>query len=245
MEGAEGFAYLFRQHRAALPTQIRMLPAADFCFTGHASLSSMIGIERKTLKDLLSSKRSGRLAGEQLPKLFDQYDPQLVFLLLESDYRVNAATGALEERFDPYSRKWYPTVIGRQAMLGMELDSFLTTISLKTPITVVHTRNPEETVEFICSLHHYFQEPLHKRHDHIAIHVPALHSNITKASTVRRVAYALDGVGWERSFAVAERVKNVVELVGMTPTQWEELPGFGKTLAKRVWKEIRGEGQPE
>lgn len=241
-DGPHAWSHLFATHRTASPTSIRLLPAADFAFSGHASLPSMIAVERKTLKDLLSSKRSGRLAGEQLPKLFDHYDPQFVFLLLESDYRVNPISGYLEERFGEYSHKWHPTVIGRQAMLGLELDSFLTTISLKTPVMVIKTRNPLETVEAVCGLYHYFQEPLNKRHDHMALHVPQQQAQLTKAGTVRRVAYALDGIGWERSFSVADRVKNVVPgLSEMSIGDWAMIPGFGKVLAKKVYKELRGE----
>jgi ERCC4-type nuclease len=242
LEGAAAWSHLFVTHRSRASTTIHTLPAADFAFSGHASLPSMVAVERKTLKDLLSSKRSGRLAGEQLPKLFDHYDPQLIFLLLESDYRVNPVSGYLEERFGEYSHKWHPTVIGRQAMLGLELDSFLNTISLKTPVTVLKTRNPLETVEAVCSLYHYFQEPLDKRHDHMALHIPQQQAQLTKAGTVRRVAYALDGIGWERSFAVADRVKNVIPgLSEMSVSEWAMIPGFGKVLAKKVYKELRGE----
>jgi ERCC4-type nuclease len=249
-EGAAQFLALFSSHRSQIPASIRTLPAADFSFAGHSSLTSMIGIERKLLKGLLSDKRSGRFSGEQLPKLFDLYDPSLCFLLLESDYRVNDA-GYLEERFDLYTRKWWPTKLGNQAILAQELDSFLTTLSLKTPITIKVTRNPSETVDWICGLYRYFQEPLSKRHDHMALHVPPQHALLSKASTVRRVTYALTNVGWERSHAVAERVKRVYCgdrngtgtccLVHMERKDWSKVPGFGPVLSDKVVRELRGE----
>ena len=258
--GASQFLSLFTSHHLHTPASIQTLPAADFAFTGHHSLTSMVAIERKLLKGLLSDKRSGRLAGEQLPKLFDHYDPQLCFLLLESDYRIND-TGYLEERFDEYSRKWYPTKLGPQPILAQELDSFLTTLSIKTPLIVKQTRNPRESVAWICSLYKYFQEPLAKRHDHLSLHIPIQHALLSKASVVRRVSYALSDVGWERSFAVADRVTKVycggdavaVDdssvsgvsgtccLVHMNRKDWSKVPGFGKVLSDKVVKELRGE----
>jgi ERCC4-type nuclease len=252
--GTEDFIALFSSHRTHPPVSARLLPAGDFAFAGHSSLQSLVGIERKTLKGLFKDKRDGRLAGEQLPKLFDHYDPQLVFLLIESDYRTDPATGHLEEYF-PLARRWMPSKLGSQHLLGKELDSFTTTLSVMARLTVHFTRNPQETVEYVCNLYDYFQSPLDKRHDHLALHIPQERAHLAKAGTVRRMVAALTGVGWERSFAVAERVKRVycggmakVDIAGnvpcclvhMEPLDWMKFDGFGKILSGKVVEELRG-----
>lgn len=228
---------LLRSHRTHPAAFHKHLPAGDICFTGDGPDGPcVVGIERKTIKGLLSDIRSGRFSGEQLPKLLDHYD--FIFLVVEGRYRGNWATGILEEK---RGRDWGPLTIGTTHFVVLELESFLNTIACFTPVKVRRTLEPHETIEYVLGLHHTFSKPWHKHSAHVAIHRPENHVMVGRASTVRRVSYALTGIGWERSLAVDKAFSSVADMCEASPKDYEALPGFGKVLSKQVWAELHGQ----
>jgi excinuclease UvrABC nuclease subunit len=44
----------------------------------------------------------------------------------------------------------------------------------------------------------------------------------------------LPGIGIEKSAAVAAHFETVRALIEASPEQWQEIPGIGKTLAKKI-----------
>ena len=74
----------------------------------------------------------------------------------------------------------------------------------------------------------------------MGIHVPAPYVGVGKASDVRRFAYGLDGVGWERSGAVEGHFKTVEEAVMAPVEEWQKVPGFGRVLSNKIWHRLRG-----
>jgi ERCC4-type nuclease len=226
-----------RTHPTALP---KHLPAGDFCFAGEGPKGpALIGIERKRVKDMMASIRNGRFSGEQVPKLLDHYD--FSYLVIEGRFRTNWHSGVLEEK---WGRDYSPVVVGKSTFVGLELESFLISIALRTPIRVVPTRDEKETVEFIISANHNFSKPWSDHSAHSAIHQPEQYATVGKASTVRRIAYTLSGVGWERSGVVEQHFSSVESMVSASPGDWAKLPGFGKVLSQRVWDQLHGNYDP-
>lgn len=233
----------FQSHRNRPDCQSTRLTSGDFCFSGIGVMGNcMIGVERKRLKDMLNSIRSGRFSGEQLPKLLEQYE--YIYLIIEGIWRCNWESGTLEEQ---WGTGWMPVQLSSNGALFMalELQSFLNTIATRTPVHVLHSSNARDTVDQVVGLERYYSKPWDKHHGHMALHTPPNHVLLGKAGTVRRVAAALDGVGWERSGTVATYFKSVEEMVAATIKEWTALPGFGKVLATKVWKELHGEYQSE
>lgn len=226
-------------HRTLPDCKLKRLLAADLCFSGNGeSGPCMVGIERKRVRDMLNSIRTGRFSGEQLPKLLDLYE--YVYLLVEGEWRVNWVTGHLET---PWGGGWSPVRLNKTGdhFTGLELRSFLNTIAVMTPVKVIYSYDDRDTVDQVVGLHRYFSKAWDKHHGHIALHTTPQQMLLGKASTVRRVAATLNGVGWEKSGVVAERFVSVEAMVGATVKDWMKLPGFGKKLASRVWGELHGE----
>jgi ERCC4-type nuclease len=196
----------------------------------------MIGVERKRLSDMLSSIRTGRFSGEQLPKLIDTYEHS--YLIVEGVYRCNYADGALEQ---PWGNGWHPVRLSRTAppIVSLELYAFLNTIATLTPTRVLHSHCEKDTVEQVVGLQRWWGKPWDKHHGHVALHSTPDQVLLGKAGTVRRVAATLNGVGWEKSGAISDRFKTVEEMVMATVKDWEKLPGFGKVMARKVWGQLR------
>lgn len=241
---------LVRDHRDHPPAFHKHLAAGDFCFAGEGPKGNcLIGIERKRIKDMLSSLRTGRLAGEQIPKLLNHYD--YTFLVLEGGFRTNRYSGLIEDRF---GRDYSPLLIGNSNFLGLELESALTSILAATPIRYLRTRDEHETVEWLVSLNHAFSKPWDRQLAKItAIHQPEQYATVGKASTLRRFAYILEKIGWEKSGTIEQNFRSVWDMLSTKPNcecirpakDFEKLPGFGKTLAKRVWDQAHGIYDPD
>lgn len=230
---------ILQSHRTKPDCQLTRLLAGDLCFSGDGRMGScMIGVERKRIKDMLNSIRTGRFSGEQLPKLIDRYE--YCYLIVEGLWRSNWDTGELEER---WGNGWTPVRLSKNGntFVALELQSFLNTIATRTGVIILHSANDRDTVDQVVGLQRYYSKQWDKHHGHVVLHTPPQHVLLGKAGTVRRVAAALDGVGWEKSGTVASNFRSVEAMVNAGVKDWIKLPGFGKVLANRVWKELRGE----
>ena len=101
-----------------LKTELRMMPAADFAFDGDGPKGkSRIGIERKTVKDLLACMRDNRLVGVQIPRLVLHYDVR--YLLIEGMVRANPRDNLLEQAYQAKDGKvyWKTVELGRQRFM--------------------------------------------------------------------------------------------------------------------------------
>jgi ERCC4-type nuclease len=248
---------LVRKHRDHPKAAPKFLAAGDFYFAGNGPKGpALFGIERKRTKDMLSSIRYGRFAGEQIPKLFNHYE--FVFLIIESRAKTNWQTGILEES---YGRETSPVTFGngRQTFLGLELMSWMNSISVNTPIRIIRTRDERETVEWVVALNHTFSKQWDDHSAHVAIHQPQEFAMVGKASTVRRMAHTLEGVGWDRSgkiehhpgigsvadFICRDSIKCENEGRFKTKEDWSKIPGICKVLADRIWKQLHGQYDPD
>ena len=52
------------------------------------------------------------------------------------------------------------------------------------------------------------------------------------------MAAQLEGIGWEKSAAVAARFATVLDMVVATEKEWQAVPGVGKTLAARAVQQL-------
>ncbi len=240
---------LVRSHRDNPPAVSKHLSTGDFCFAGTGPDGDcLIGVERKRIKDMLSSLRTGRLA-EQLVEMVKYYEYS--FLILEGTFRTNWHSGLLEDRF---GRDYSPVYVGKSIFLGLELESALSSIMATTPVRYIRTRSERETVEWVVSLNHAFSKPWDQQLAKVtAIHQPEQYATVGKASTIRRVTNALSGLGWERSGTLEQNFNSVWDMMSVNPEcecirparDYERLPGFGKVLSKRVWNQLHGNHEQE
>lgn len=235
---------LIRSHRSNPTALPKHLKSGDFYFSGEGPTGScLIGVERKRIKDMLSSIRLGRLS-EQLVDLVKHYE--YPFLILEGTFRTNWLSGELEDR---YGRDYSPVYVGKSTFLGLELESALSSIMATLPVRYIRTRTERETVEWLVSLNHAFQSPWDKQLAKVtAIHQPQEYASVGKASTVRRFAYSFSGLGWDRSGVIDQNYSTVWDVVSTNPEcscirpakDYQKLPGFGKVLSQKVWDQIHG-----
>lgn len=124
---------------------------ADFQFTGYGPDSTLLlGIERKTIQDLLNSMRDKRLAGQQLGRMIDSYD--ICYLVVEGIWRRGRGTGLVEIM----NGQWRSS---RGSHRYAEVDRFLCSLEELAGLRLRRTADEEETCAAIADLYLWWQKP--------------------------------------------------------------------------------------
>jgi len=214
------------------------LEYADFSFSGKGPLDIpwLVGVERKSIRDLLACMASGRLAGRQLIGLLNGFNA--VYLVVEGYFKADAKTGVLLTLGDG---GWHTLHMGKRSFMLRDVWLYLNTMAVKTSVMWNTTQNPRETARFVSTLHRWwtFKEYAEHRSHLQPYQAPIAH--IGRHSTVDRIALQLPGVGWERAQEVGRHFGSVAEMVTADKAKWLSVPGIGKKLADSIMKELRGQ----
>lgn len=224
---------------------IDSLQFGDIAFLGQGpgGIPVKVGIELKALGDCLSSIRSGRFAGTQLPGLLQWYDK--VYVVIEGQYRPGA-DGILEGFM--YG-KWRPAPFtngkgnynsrGTQPWLYSELEGWINTITNVAGVVVKRSGSRKETAALVLNLYRWWTEKTFEQHrSHVGFD-ESQKPTLYKPSFIRRVAAEFPGIGWEKSSEVALKFGTLWNLVQADEKIWASITGIGKTLAKRAFELIR------
>ena len=258
-EGSGDILHYLNQIPGHPPTEHARLEAADVAFSGTLGTQPVtIGVEVKTLSDVLACITDQRFAGHQLPLLRDNYD--IMYLAIEGEWRHNYQTGMLETRKmlrgaswipegakrTPPVMKWLPVSTGKRQWLYHDFSAWLITMELCAGLRVktVHDRN--ELVAWLLALYHWIQKEEH--HAHLAMYTPPLLAEDgrepwVKPTLVQKIATQLPGVGFSRGLAVSKKFPSVEAMVAAGEGQWREIEGIGKTLSRRIVELLRGGNQ--
>jgi len=215
----------------------RRLAYADFSFLGEGAAGAVeIGVERKTISDLVSSITTGRLSGHQLIGLLRCY--AVVYVLVEGLWRPAPGNGTLEIR---HNRGWVPLQHGRRAYQYAEIIGYLNTLRIFAGVHVVRTANRVETVKLVCTLAGWWTKPWGAHKSHRSVHVPLpVTVSLSAPPLVARLAAQLPGIGWERARAIAAAFPTPAALWEAGESDLRGVEGIGKTLAARAWEALHG-----
>lgn len=235
-DGSRGLSYCEALlHNCTLDT----LEFGDVMLTGHGpdDTTISVGVEVKSVHDLLQSISTGRLAGHQIPGLVKTYGHS--WLLVYG----NARPG--KDNYLEVNRqgRWQHFRLGRQPVPWSYLEGFLLTLQLFTPVKVKWVYNEEEAAKWIS----VFDRWLSKKWDkHKAMQV--FNESQAQAAPVgadpveaqmAKIAAQLPGVGWTRAWAAARHFQSVNEMMTAPRETWEEIPRIGPVLAKSIRDAIR------
>lgn len=226
-----------------VPLEITELPFGDFALLGRGASDEPIpiGVERKTIQDLVNSTMTGRFAAHQLPGLLSPgCGFKDIWLLVEGIYRPNPQTAVLEI---PHGKgNWQPIQYGQKAFMYKELESLLVTLEVRGGLRVRQCRGKVETCLFLKALYLWWTDKsLEEHRSHLRFRsVEADTALLTPPSLTRLWAKELPGVGWKRSGAVAGHFESPYAMVQASAKEWTKVDGIGKTLASRIYAAIRG-----
>ena len=198
-----------------LDVEVMALPFSDICFEGRGDndVPVFVGVELKKLPDLISSLRSGRLSGHQLPGLLGTFD--FHFLLVEGTWRPDAKGRITTPR--RYSQ--WSTLPG---MNVAEMEKRVLTLELMGGLRVRHTGSRPVTLHFIANLYRWFNDQSMDRHtSHLTPHTA---HGFLPLSDFRQTVMRLPGIGMKASKAVEDYFNaNLQDAVNATVADWAEI----------------------
>jgi ERCC4-type nuclease len=229
--------------KLGLPYRLDRLPFGDVAFLGRGPADRWlhIGVEYKTLDDVLSCLTTGRLAGHQVPGMRATYD--LSFLLIEGMWQANPETGAIEV---PRRGGWETLTVNRRPYMCRDLDKYLLTLALQGGLTIHRVGRERDSARWLGSLYHWWTAC--RWEDHSSLHTfdwsgPLLglleDQKADGPRVTRAIAAQLPGIGWVKSQRVVDHFGSVLAMVLAEEREWREIAGVGTVLAKRIVAALR------
>lgn len=230
---------------AGVPAEVTRLDSADLAFVGKGvnGVPLSIGIELKRLDasstDLTQSLQSGRLSGDQLPKMIGPngaYD--LGFLVVEGNWRHDE-NGHITVYRGP-KQGWAPI----RGMSADTLEKRLLSLTLCGGLYLKETNSRRDTVRFITSLYHWAcDRNLDEHGSHLNLHKPSV---IMAVSDFRQAVAMWPGVGLKTSKAVEFEFRgSILAAASASVQQWAEMlvdgKRFGHVRAGKVVTFLKGE----
>lgn len=194
-----------------------------------------IGMERKTLGDMLRCIDDARYSAHQRVGMAQMY--QANFLIIEGSWRPHDQHGIIMEQYR--SGVWGESRAGGIRTMYAKLRRYLFSVSL-SGVHVLYTRDMQHTAWDIHECYHYFQKPW-KSHTSLLemqkLNIPTLNA---RPSLVRRWAADLTGIGVVHSEDAERLFKRPIALANADEMEWLRLPGVGVKTAQSVVREILG-----
>lgn len=221
-----------------VPAELSDLAFGDAAFEGKGPEGTIaVGIERKTLHDLLNCIDDARLSGHQLVGMKRMYQVRVV--LIEGHWRPHDPDGWLMEGFNS-GTSWGHCRYRSQRTLYSKLYRYLISLSLSGTI-VTYSRDLWGTCYNIAEWYHYFQKPF-DRHTALQeiqrVQIPTMNF---RPSLTRLWAHDLPDVGLKLSELAERHFKTPIRLAQADERDWMRIPGIGVKIAQRIVRQIWGE----
>ena len=215
------------------------LDFGDAMLTGHGPESSTItiGVEVKSVSDLLSSVATGRLAGHQIPGLLKGYDHAVLDVHGECRPGIN---NMLQVRRGP---KWSTYRIGSKPVPWSYIEGFLLTAQMFSPLRIKWCYDLYEVAVWLAVFDHWLEKPWEK-HRGLAVFDKSREQSAPVGANpvetqIAKIAAALPAIDWVRGWAAAKHFESVTEMMDAGVDDWMEIPGFGPVIAKSAVDAIR------
>jgi len=236
----------------------QMLEYGDVAFVGDGPQGPMmIGIEVKTLNDVLSCIETQRFTGHQLPGLKQHYD--VVYLIMQGEYRADWNTGMLQFKSNK-GNFYFDVKVGSRSWTHYEFSAWITMVELGWGIRTRNTLDMKDTSRTIIEMYRILQKPWEEHHTLQPFFLGPDIGNtpFVKPSLVERVVSQVEGIGSTRAREIGKRFTSVSQMVhaGFTicgtedspkykvSDDWKGITGVGKDLAERIIREFRGVPHP-
>lgn len=208
----------------------------DFAFEGNGPKGPiLIGVERKTLHDMLMCIDTAHYSGKQLVGMKKMYGYS--FLLLEGVWRPHDSEGWLMESVND-SQFFYCKQTSTRVLYS-KLRRYLISVGL-AGVQVIYSRDMRQTGYDLCELFHYFQKSWNKHTSLIEMHKLNIAQLSGKPSVTRRWAESLEGIGSTHGMDAERVFKRPIDLAQATEREWLRIPGIGPKTARKIVREIHG-----
>lgn len=207
------------------------LDYADFAWAGQGQSGGVsIGVERKTILDLLGSMTSGRLSGHQIIGLKQAYD--VVYLLVEGVCKADRKSGVLMR--PGAKRKWQPVEHGSRRFMARELYAFLNSMQILCGVHVVRTSDKAESGKWLDSCFGWWAKPWTAHKSHQMWSRASEVAQFVKPTLAARMWAQFEGIGMDRARALAAKFPYPVDIFRAGKEELMSVEGVGAKLADSI-----------
>lgn len=225
--------------------ELTTLASGDVCFSGNGDTGPLlVGVEVKSIFDLMTSLQDGRLRATQLPSLAAAYDVR--YLLYYGHTRANPDSGALQvgrvwgqkHHDDRETVAWSDYGFGPRPLSYGYLEGFLASPAF-TSLNVLVKQVPDAptAARWLGWLHHTWTKPWDAHTCMQAFdrsHSPPRQGMDKRTHLRATIANDLPGLGYKRAVAAAYHFDSVRAMVNADEKAWAEVEGIGKVIAKSI-----------
>ena len=238
--------------RLGLPAKVKYLAYGDFAFYGNGPSGLVrVGIERKTISEMLGDKARRRFVGRQLPGMVRRYDYR--FLVVEGSARIDPDYGDILDGKDLSRRHKDLLTIWRPARYAdnHSFDRYVKeamTVRLCCGLHIIPTATSAETACLLHSIYRWFQKEWHEHRSHLAVEQAEVEKDwidpqLLDERTLRRQTFnQWPFVGWKRSARVSRYFTSIAQAATADEETWMEALGVkeGRTMARTLVNMLRG-----
>lgn len=217
--------------------ELSNLGFGDLCFEGNGPGGKMlIGVERKTLHDMLHCIDDSRYTAHQLPGMLNWYGRS--YLLLEGLWKPHDESEFLMQGFRDGS-SWGHCNYRTKPVLYSKLRRYLFSLSL-AGVDILYTRDLTHSAIDVLELFNYWQK---RWEDHTSLRevqrvaLPTFHG---KVPLVRKWAADIDDIGVKYSERAETLFKTPIKLAQADELQWMRIDGIGAKTAKKIISQVWG-----
>lgn len=237
----DGSKELMRWEPVKSSAELCQMDFGDALICGKGANSTiMVGIEVKSIWDLISSIDTGRLQATQLPGLIRSYD--ITALLYYGQTRLGR-NGELE-LWRPHGKQrgWNVFKLGTRPVPYGYLEAFLWEVAV-LGIHVQHVEDERTAAAWLGVVHRWWSR---EWSDHKAMRTLDRSRDISlmphmNPATLQRVKVAaqLPAIGFDRATNAAEYFPSVRAMINADADEWVKVKGVGKTIAKAIIDAVR------
>lgn len=217
--------------------QATRLDAGDAMLMGNGPTGPLwVGVEVKSIHDLMSSINTGRFQATQLPGMLEAYDVR--WLTYYGQYRPGR-DGHLEIR---KGAAWRRFRLGSREVPYGYLESMLFDI-VAAGVNVRHCYDESEVAAWLSCLHRWWGKDWTR---HKGLHAfdkskPLMNLPHGDAGLAFRAAVAaqLPGLGFQKATTAGQHFDSVRGMINAEVGDWMRVPGVGKVLAKAITEAVK------
>lgn len=213
------------------------LEFADAAFEGNGPDGRiMIGIERKSLHDMLNCIDDSRYSAHQKVGMMPMY--KVSILMLEGVWKPHDPDGWLMEGFNGGSSFGMCRYRSRQTLYS-KLFRYMLSVSMSNVI-VIQSRDLWHTAYNICECYHYFQKQWDDHTSMLETQKLQIPDMRIKPPLVRKWAADIEYIGVKMSLKAEELFRTPIRLANSDEMDWLKIPRLGVQTARKIITEIRG-----
>ena len=221
--------------RMGVPVRVETLEYGDAAFAGNGPEDSTlsIGIEYKSLSDLLQSWQTGRYLGHQLPGMLSAYS--IVYLLVEGSTAVD-----VDDQIRELSgrNRWE---VSRSSTKYSNLVGWLESLRHLYGVHVLTSANLLTSCVQVASTYRWWQKKYEDHGTGVTIHTREdLKRGLVKPTLVMKMAAQFRGVGSEKLLDIESKFESVKQMVNAEASEWQTIDGIGKKTAESIVAQVEG-----